>query len=153
MPLTSTKYFGTVSCEDGDRYHFPLGLPGFENEKSFVLMNVPGRQPLVFLQSTSTPQLCFLTLPILVVDPEYRLSVSFEDLEILELETTRQPQLGDEVLVLALLSIQDVPAPTANLLAPLVINLGNHCAIQAIRCDTVYSHQHPLPALIRSEAC
>jgi flagellar assembly factor FliW len=44
-------------------------------------------------------------------------------------------------------------SPTANLLAPIVVNLKTHRAIQAIQADSGYSHQHPLLAAAREEAC
>jgi flagellar assembly factor FliW len=153
MPLLATKYFGKVSCEPADSFHFPLGIPGYQDERSFVILNLPGKEPLVFLQSAQTPALCFLALPILVADPDYRLAVSFEDLQVLELELTRQPRIGSEVLVLALLAIEEGASATANLLSPIVINLKNRLAVQAIRCDFAYSHRHPIPGLDRSEAC
>ncbi len=153
MPLLATKYFGTVPFADGDRFHFPFGLPAFENETSFVLIDLPGKQPLVFLQSTETPHLCFLALPVLVVDPHYELAVSFEDLEILELEPTRQPRIGSEVLVLSLLSMAESQPATANLLAPIVINLAHRRAVQAVRWDLAYSHRQSIHSLAGSHAC
>jgi flagellar assembly factor FliW len=153
MPLLATKYFGKLSCEPADCYDFPSGIPGYEGERTFVLLNLPGKEPLVFLQSVQTATLCFLALPILVADPQYRLSVSFEDLQILELELTRQPHIGGEVLVLALLAIEEGAAATANLMSPIVMNLKNRRAVQAIRCDFAYSHRQPLRGLDRSETC
>ena len=46
-----------------------------------------------------------------------------EDLEALELPSGRQPQIGSEVLVLALVSIHESAPATANLLAPVVVNV------------------------------
>lgn len=153
MPLFATKYFGTLECENTDLFHFPQGLPGFEERTSFVLLNLPKRKPLVFLQSTDHAQLCFLALPILVVNPQYDLSVSIEDLSILKLNLNCQPQIGTDVIILALLSIADGQAATANLLAPIVLNLGARLGAQAIRCDFRYSHQHPVVSLAEAEAC
>jgi flagellar assembly factor FliW len=45
---------------------------------------------------------------------------------------------------LAILSVSENRPPTANLLAPVVINLRTRVAIQAIRLDTAYSHEQPL---------
>jgi flagellar assembly factor FliW len=113
---------------------------------------MPGREPLVFLQSARNPQLCFIAFPVLVIDPDYALSVSFEDLEQLGLDPTSQPAIGPELLVLALVSLQG-PAPTANLMAPVVINVEKRVGVQAVRRDFVYSHQHPVVSASRSQAC
>ena len=125
-------------------FEFPSGLPAFEHEKRFVLIESPENAPLVFLQSLADRGLCFLAFPILVVDRNYQLGISPEDLAALELDTDRQPELGADALVLALLSLHDGFSATANLMAPIVINLGTRRALQAIRCDSLYSHEHPL---------
>ena len=148
-----TKYFGMVSCDPGDLFQFPSGLPAFEQEKSFAPLDLPGTEPLLFLQIACRPDLCFLCFPVLVVDPHYELNILSEDLQALELTTTRQPCIGSEVLVLALLSVRDNQAASANLMAPLVINLKNRRAVQAIRGDATYSSEHPIPSLAKEETC
>jgi flagellar assembly factor FliW len=99
--------------------------------------------PLIFLQSVEDPGLCFITLPVLAVDPQYHLRVSSEDLGHLGMPAARQPQIGKDVLCLAVLSIRE-SGPTANLLAPVVINLRNRKAVQAVAPESDYSHQHVL---------
>ena len=142
MPSVETKYFGILSCREEEVFEFPHGLPGFEEETRFVLIELPENAPLVFLQSLRQPALCFLAFPILVADREYRLAVSAEDLAALQFEHGRQPELGREALVLALLSLHDRFSPTANLMAPVVLNLKTRRGLQAIRQDRIYSHQH-----------
>ncbi len=142
MPELRTKYFGTVTCDDSELFQFPLGLPAFEGERSFMPLELPGTQPLLFLQSVLRPELCFLCFPVLVVDSKYKLAVPCDDLVLLGLRPGRQPALGSEVLVLALLSVQDHKPITANLMAPIVVNPKNRRAVQSIRVDNIYSHQH-----------
>jgi flagellar assembly factor FliW len=88
--------------------------------------------------------MCFLAFPIQVVDRDYPLAIAPEDLEALHLESSRQPALGVEVVVLALLSVHDEFVATANLMAPVVLNLKTRRGLQAIRRDRLYSHQHPV---------
>jgi flagellar assembly factor FliW len=99
------------------------------------------------------PELCFLAFPVLVADREYRLAVSREDLEALDLDRGRQPTLGSEVVVLALVSLQDGFSATANLMAPIVLNLKTLRGLQAIRQDNLYSHQHSIQSLRPEAAC
>jgi flagellar assembly factor FliW len=144
MPSTETKYFGTMAYREESVFEFPWGLPAFEHEKHFVPIESPKHAPLVFLQSLADPGLCFLAFPILVVDRDYQLGISPEDLAGLGLNMDRQPELGADVLVLALLSLHDGFSATANLMAPIVINLSTRRALQAIRCDSLYSFEHSL---------
>jgi len=134
-------------------FQFPYGLPGFDNEKQFVLIEFAQHAPLVFLQSLSRKDMCFLALPVQVVDREYRLGVTPDDLHALALEPARQPDVGTEVLVLALLSLHDKFSATANLMAPIIINLRTRQALQAIRQDSSYSHQHPIQPHAMEGAC
>lgn len=144
MAQIETQYFGTISYREESVFDFPQGLPSFLNEKRFVPIESPQHAPLLFLQSMIQPALCFLALPIQVVDAAYRLAVSPEDLTLLELPQGRQPLLESEVAVLVLLSVHDGLSTTANLMAPLVVNLKTRRGLQAIRQDSVYSHQHPV---------
>lgn len=137
-----------MSYREDSVFEFPAGLPAFLNEKRFVPIESPQHSPLLFLQSMTRPSLCFLALPIQVVNRDYRLALAREDLVSLELVPDRQPQLGTEVAVLALLSLRDGVPPTANLMAPIVVNLKTRRALQAIRQDAVYSHQHPVSEVV-----
>jgi flagellar assembly factor FliW len=138
-----TKNFGKLSFEPESELEFPSGLPGFDNRKRFVAVRLVESDPLIYLQSLEDPALCFVTMPILSVDPRYRLKVSSADLGQLGLTGARQPKIGEDVLCLTVLAIRET-GPTANLLAPIVINLKTRRAVQAIAPESEYSHQHEL---------
>jgi flagellar assembly factor FliW len=143
MPLLETTSFGTIFYALESVFEFPHGLPGFEERRRFVPVQNPRIAPIVSLQSLEVPSLCFITLPILVVDPQYRLQILEQDLEALEFPVDFEPRIGDDVLCLAILSIRPT-GTTANLLAPVVVNLKNYKAVQAVSAENNYSHQHPL---------
>jgi flagellar assembly factor FliW len=126
--------------------HFPAGLFGFESETRFLPIEVPALRPILFLQSVQRPDLCFVTMPILVIDPGYRLGLSPAELELAGLPDNRQPAIGEDVLCLAILTLRKSGPTTANLIAPLVINLRSRKAVQALMCDSDYSHRHVFPA-------
>lgn len=137
MRSADTKYFGTLRYREEAVFEFPHGLPAFEEETRFVLIELPEHEPLVFLQSLTQPELCFLAFPILVVDRDYQLEISREDLAILELDSDASLQLGSDLLVLALISLHDGLSATANLMAPIVVNLRKRQGLQAIRQDSL----------------
>jgi flagellar assembly factor FliW len=153
MPQVDTKYFGAMQYQAESVYDFPFGLPAFDDEKRFVFIELPENAPLIFLQSLTQAGLCFLALPILVVDRNYKLALSLEDLIELDLDRSRQPFLGSEVLVLALVSLHEGFSTTANLMAPIVVNLKTRRALQAIRGDSAYSHQFPVERPSLEPAC
>jgi len=141
-----TRHFGTIEFDRDAVCEFPAGLPGFEDEREFVALEQPHTHPIVFLQSLKRTELCFITLPVQTIQPDYRLSISAEDLRLLDLPEDRQPEIGKQVLCLAIVAVAEGQPPTANLLAPVVINLQNRRAVQAILSDSGYSHRHPLLA-------
>jgi flagellar assembly factor FliW len=143
MPATETANFGTISFAPESVFEFPNGLPGFEERRRFVPVQNPRTAPILFLQSLDEPSLCFTTLPIWVVDPQYQLHIVEQDLEILEFPVNRQPRIGADILCLAVLSIRKT-GTTANLLAPVVVNLKNYKAVQAVSPESGYSHRHLL---------
>ena len=71
MTLLETKNFGRISYEAQSALEFPCGLPGFEGRRQFVAVRFPENDPLIYLQSLEDPALCFITMPILAVDPQY----------------------------------------------------------------------------------
>lgn len=144
MPQIRTAYFGELDYTDGTIFHFPYGLPGFEHERAFLFLKQPHTEPLLFLQSLSDPKLCFILLPILVIDENYKVNLDAEDLAALRLPAGRQPRIGEEILCAAIVSTYAGGQPTANLLAPVVVNLREQIGLQAIQTDTPYSHQHPI---------
>lgn len=147
----ATRHFGMIEYEADAVVEFPVGLPGFEQERQFVALQQPLHHPIVFLQSLQRPELCFITLPVQTIEPGYRLSIAPEDLRLLGLPEDRQPEMGAEVLCLAIISVAEGQPPTANLLAPVVINLKNRRATQAILSESGYSHRHPLLAESQEE--
>lgn len=145
MPQADTKYFGTLGYGEESVLSFASGPPGFELERSFLLIERPEQHPLVYMQSLSTPDLCFLALPVRAVAPGYQLALSLEDRELLDLPCGDPPAIGADVLCLALVSVPEEGPPTANLLAPVVVNLKTRRALQAVQPDAPYSHRQALP--------
>jgi flagellar assembly factor FliW len=152
MPVLPTNNFGPISFDPEALIEFPRGLPGFEERRSFLPLQIPDTAPLIFLQSADEPSLCFPTLPVLAIDADYQLRMSAEDLQFLELPAGCQPRLGEAAACLAILSLRET-GPTANLLAPVVINMANHKAIQSVALESEYSHQHPLTPPEAAPAC
>ncbi len=123
---------------------FPQGLPGFEHERRFTLSQPSEFAPLVRLQSIASPAVSLWTAPVDAVDPDYALDLSEDDLHVLGFDPARPPRPGLDIQCLVILCATENGPLTANLLAPVVINLRNRRAVQSVRSDRRYSHQHPL---------
>jgi flagellar assembly factor FliW len=139
MPSANTEQFGVIEYAEESTISFPRGLPGFEQCRQFVMLDAPGLAPLVHLQSLEIPGLCFLALPVRSIDGDYQTALTAEDCEVLGLDTGERSTLD-----LAMLAVAADGRLTANLMAPIVIHLSNGHAVQAVRADARYSHQHVL---------
>jgi flagellar assembly factor FliW len=144
MPQVRTAYFGELDYNEGTVFHFPYGLPGFEQEREFLFLTRPHTEPLLFLQSLGNPRLCFILLPILVVDPNYSVTLDADEMAALRLAPGRQPRIGEDILCAAIVRTGG-DDPAANLLAPVVVNLKEQIGMQVIQADSTYSHRHPIP--------
>jgi flagellar assembly factor FliW len=136
-----SKRLGAIDLDEAAILHFPAGLPGFEHCTRFALLERLPAAPIVFLQSLDQPEVCFLTAPVMEIDPAYQLAMTPEDLNCLGIQSPK------DVMCLAILAAAEDGRFTANLLAPVVIDRKTRRAVQAVRVDSRYSHQHPLAAV------
>ncbi len=153
MPTFLSRHFGAIEYQEDAVLAFPNGLPGFEQERNFLVIEHAASKPIVFVQSLTRPELCFITLPVLTLKKDYQLTIGLDDLSTLGLGENQPPVIGKNVLCLAIVSVAEGKTPTANLLAPLVVNLATRTGVQAIQEDSPHSHQHPILIGRAEEAC
>jgi flagellar assembly factor FliW len=142
--MLRSDYFGPLECADSGLFHFPNGIPGFECERDFAPIEIPAQRPLVYLQSINRPDLCLITLPVRTICPEFELHLQPEDVALLGFPPQSTVRIGDDVLCLAIVSVDTSRDPVANLLAPLVVNLRTHEAVQAIQADSAWTFEYPI---------
>ncbi|WP_172645521.1 flagellar assembly protein FliW [Domibacillus tundrae] len=134
-----TKYHGEKEIEQEDIITFSTGIPGFENEKKFVLLEFPDNNVFYALQSVSTSDLSFV-----VTDPfsffiDYNVKVDDATIDALAIEKE------EDVTLLNILTVRDpFEETTANLQAPIVINKKTHSGRQVILTGTPYETRHNL---------
>ncbi len=128
----------------GTPVHFPYGLPGFEQEQRFRLVQHSTLAPLVLLQSEETADLCFVTLPVATLVADYDLVVAESECEALGLDPAAPNAAGPSVLALAIVTLPENGPASANLLAPVIVNVASGRGVQTVRADQRYSHRHPV---------
>lgn len=144
MPTLDSNSLGSLAFTDGEVVRFPLGLPGFEGETSFLPVSKPESEPLVFLQSVATPSLFFLTIPLDLVDSRYELKLLEEYRQVLGIDSGGAPLSPGDLWCLGIVCMPEGALPTVNLLGPIVIHRGSKRGVQAIRDDARYSAARPL---------
>jgi len=110
-------------------FHFPEGIPAFENVKEFVFLSKPDSQPFLFMQALKPQDLNFVCIDPFMLYPEYAPKISMSDCKYLHLNDLT------DALVLSIVTVnQDVSETTANLQGPIVINM-RACIGKQVICD------------------
>jgi flagellar assembly factor FliW len=132
---------GRVEYGQEATVHFPEGLPGFPEAKSFVVVQREEDRPFLYLQSIEHQALCFVTLPLDLTCPDYEFELIPEDLAVLAIS---EAEIREQVIGLSILTLLENGEVTANLLAPVLIHRQRRVGVQAVRADGLYSHAERL---------
>jgi flagellar assembly factor FliW len=137
--IIKTGRFGQLTVGDGETVWIPQGVLGFPEYKKFCLID-PGDETLIlWLQSLENPEIAFPLLEPKIFKPDYAARLSAAELRELKLENVNQSA------VFGILTIpEDATLMTANLKAPLVINLKEQVAKQVILQENEYSIKHEM---------
>lgn len=121
---------------------FPAGLPGFPFLRRFQLVTNPSfTPPFELLASEEDPTIGFYLVDPALIDPDYAPDISEAD----QTEVGARPD--DDLSLRAIVTVgQDSQEATANLAAPLVLNLSVGLGCQAILEQSQYSLRTPLVA-------
>jgi flagellar assembly factor FliW len=153
MAQIFSRYFGRFDIPERELVRFKNGLPGFEDQTQYAALSIPGQEPILYLQSVTRPELCLITLPARVFFSDYRLDLTSEDRESLELPDGPVPGIGTGVACQVIITVDQDREPAANLAAPLVINLSNHFGIQTFQAGAGYSFRHPISEILQFAEC
>ena len=123
-----TRNFGEIEIFEEDIINFDEGLPGFPDDKRFVLLSEDD-SPISFLQSVDGGDVSFVLVDMLAFMPDYnpRVDESFiEDLGTFEPEN---------FLIYNIATVfENLTDSTVNLKAPLIINAIEKKGKQVV-CD------------------
>jgi flagellar assembly factor FliW len=134
----SSELLGTLTVPADELYTFPTGLFGFAECRRFVLVDT-GRAGVYWLQSAEVPGLAFLLADPFQHHPGY--AVDFPDADLARIDV----RSADELLVLAIVTLAEPPRPcTANLQAPLALNVRTRRARQVVLADERYGVRAPI---------
>lgn len=137
--IIKTGRFGQITVGDGETIKLPQGILGFPECTKYCLTD-PGDETLIlWLQSLERPEIAFPLLEPKIFRPDYTARLSMAELRELRMENVNQSA------VFSILTIpEDVTQMTANLKAPLVINLKEQIAKQIVLQEIEYSIKHPM---------
>ncbi|MGN7359305.1 flagellar assembly protein FliW [Paenibacillus sp. SAF-054] len=134
--IISTSSWGELEVNESQVYHFPKGIPGFEEETEFAVISLEqGR--FHYLQSTKEAELAFLLADPFEYYPQYEFELSTADTEELEID--------QHVDVRCVISLKEkLEDSTINLLAPVIFNPDKRLGKQIVLHYSPYQTRHPL---------
>lgn len=137
--VIKTGRFGQITVQPEEVITFAQGLLGFTQSKRFCLVDSGDDTLILWLQSIDEPELSFPILEPKIFRPDYTARLSATELKDLKLESINQSA------VFTILTIpEDISTMTANLKAPIVINLREQIARQVVLQENDYSIKHPM---------
>lgn len=129
-----TKYLGEMTIDEAKIIQFESGLPGFLEEKKFVVLDIPGNELLQILQSVNTSELAFIVTNPHFFYENYQFKLDEQTIDMLKV------QEKEEVVIMSILTVRDpFKLSTINLQAPVIINSSSKLGKQVILNDDKYS--------------
>lgn len=134
-----TSRFGAVSLTSDDVISFPEGLLGFNELRRFVLLDDPSDEIFAWLQSCEEPGIAFPLLEPELFATGYKIQLTKHDLEVLQMASQ------EGVRYFTIITIpQDPTQMTANLKAPIAINVDKRVARQCVLQDNSLAIREPI---------
>lgn len=136
-----TSRFGEIEFPEEVIMTFPEGVLGFPNDRRYILLEHDAEgSPFKWLQSLDSPDLAFIIVDPLFITPRYKLEIDVDTARLIG---------TDNQEACAVMSIVNVPheAPirmTANLKAPLVVNVETRAGRQVIMGSNVHGISTPI---------
>lgn len=128
--LVLTTRFGQIEVSDEDLFEFREGLLGFGHLRKFIILDDPQDEIFAWLQSCDNADVAFPILEPGLFTENLRLEFSSSDVEALELSEASAGK------IFCIVTIPNDPTQmTANMKAPVLINMHNRRARQCVLQD------------------
>lgn len=138
MELMS-KVHGKIQYDEKDVIIFNKGIPGFNELRKFILVDLEGYEPFKLLHSIENDEVALVVTSPYDFYDNYEITIGDETVNHLKVEDPSQ------VLVIATVTLNsDVKKITMNLQGPIVINTSNNLGEQIILDDSKYKVKTPL---------
>ena len=134
-----TRDFGKIKIARSDIISFNSGLPGFEELDDFVLLPLAEESPFIIMQAVEDPDIAFVTVEPGNLIQNYEFEISDKVEKNLKIESI------SNLLILNIITLKEkIEKSTANLSAPIVINLEDNLGQQVILDDQRYQVRYKI---------
>ncbi len=134
-----TRDFGKIEVDKSDIISFESGLPGFEGLRDFILLPLAEESPFIIMQAVEDSDVAFVTVEPGNLIQNYEFEISDKVEKNLKIESI------SNLLILNIITLKDkIEMSTANLSAPIVINLEEKLGQQVILDDQRYQVRYKI---------
>ena len=84
--LILTRFFGKIEIPEDEIINFDHGIPGFEEQEKFIILDVDGKNTLKCLQSTKDKDICLLMITPWEYYKDYEIELSEDEQRELDIE-------------------------------------------------------------------
>jgi len=134
-----TIRFGTVEVDETKIILFEDGIPGLEEYKKYALLHFEESYPIAWLQSVEEGGICLPVITTFTVIEGYVFDIEEGDAKDLQLNGPE-----DYLVVSVLVIPDDIQQMTANLAAPIIINVVTGKAKQILLTGSEYNIRTPV---------
>ena len=135
----NTVRFGQLTVQEDEKIILPQGILGFPELRDYCFVDAGDDTLILWLQSLQNPAIAFPVLEPKIFKPDYAVHLNSTERRDLELETDQSFGVFSIVTIPG-----DIAQMTANLKAPLVINLKRQVAKQIILQENDLPIRHPM---------
>lgn len=136
MSVLNTKYFDKIEYDQEAVFQFEEGIPGFPDLHKFLIID-ENDSTFTYLQSVDQEDICFVMINPFVVFEDYDIEISEESINKLEIKEIQ------DVMIYSILTIpENIADMTANLRAPIILNMTNKKGLQEIISNEKYNTRH-----------
>lgn len=137
--LIQTKYHGEATINEAHKITFEHGIPGFLEEKNYILLPLEEGSSFFILQSIQSQNTAFVVTSPFFFFKDYEFDLDESTKELLMIESP------NDVEVYVILTVSDpFTNSTANLQGPLILNKRKRLGKQLILNKTAYTTKHRL---------
>jgi len=136
MKIETTR-FGLIELSDEAVIHFPRGLYGLEEARSYCLLKHDERGRFQWLQATDAPAIAMVVTDPFLFFPSYQVEIPDSDAELLQAHAS-----SDVTIYTSITVSPERQQIYANLLGPLVINHRAAVGMQLIQDAARYGTRH-----------
>lgn len=135
--LIKSKFFGEIDIDEKELITFEEGILGFPDLSKYIVLREEDNDYFSYLQAIEDESVCFIMTSPYYVTSDYSIDISDDAVKKLEIKAE-----GDVILFSIVTVPEDMRKMTANLRAPLIVNIKKRKGLQEVIDNEGYSIKH-----------